>query len=361
MTVLTPIFSSNVTLTKYKKDDRDAWLKLRRKVAGMDDLSKRIRLGGSDVATVMGMSEFQTAGGLYYEFLGLKPSREVWNQHTYRGHCLEPVVKDKYWVYFDPNDDKIEALLDNAKFNRQVRQYLDVHAIIKNKKYKYLFGDIDSYIPEQGKFNKGILEIKSMYRTALEKWEGGIPPQYVIQLQVYLMVTELEEGEIFVLADATIPYHFPFKASPEIQKNILRAVEDFCKRVHRARREIAKSTGDSDEVFAIAAKYEPEPEERALYIDFLKEQHRPENAKKPFEGDEELLNYVINYSNARMDVADIQPDIVKSEVHIRKAFVDNNTDTITFPMIREDGSLWPKITWKQKFNVQFRKFATKTN
>ena len=355
-------FNKNVLLTRFKKNiSYDDWLRKRNKISGQKDFYRRIRLGGSDVGVIMDLSDYKTPGGLYYELIGLKATRDIFNEHTYRGQTFETTIEEKYWRYFDPRDDTLEAFLINARGRIQVRESQRVHAIIRNKKYRQLFSNIDFIVPATGELKgDGILEIKSMYRTALEKWEAGIPPSHIVQVQSYMTVTEKPYGEVFILADATIPYHFPFSSNKDIEDNILSAVHNFCYRVNKVRKEMIK-LDNPDHVWQLAHDYEPESRKRALYIDFLKEMYRPENIKIKLDGSKEFLGKVIEYSNNRIEMSRLDELAMRIEIDIRREFLDHNTDEINFAFLDPNEKKYPTISWKKKLNIAYKKFATINN
>jgi hypothetical protein len=350
--------NKNLTLNRYDPLDRIGWEDMRKNLQGMDDFAKPIRVGGSDVGVIMGLSTYKSRGALFYEMIGLKEAAFVMNLHTFRGTGMEQLIIDWWWQYFDPSagDDAHQLMMEANRAGKPVRSSKPLHAMVVNKAYDNLLLNVDNLINP----DEDVLEIKSMYGTALDKWEAGIPPAHVAQLQTYNLGLEKDKGEVFILADATYPVLFQFDSSSAVQENILYEVGDFCERVNGARQGILKAK-DESEAFAIAADFEPPPEETPAYIQFLKESHRPENQIEPLIGDDyicppadggkakPLIDHVLDYSKIKGKIADLSEELVIPEVHIRDAFRKNGVNKIDFDE-------YPSISWNKKFTLPYKKF-----
>jgi hypothetical protein len=335
-----------LTFHDFDPDDRKGWLELRTMVGGMESLEDGIRLGGSEVAIIFGLSEYKSAGALFAERLFLKQDMTKMNAHMFRGIQLEDVIIDKWWRFFDPNEPTIEKLMDNSSKKKIIREAYALHSTVTNDKMPYLLANVDSLIAEE---TLGVLEIKSMFKTAADKYEAGVPPQYIIQAQVYMMVLELEYAEIFMLLDATEPRCIRMAANKEIQANITSRIDDFASRVQGARTELlaagAKIT--EEQAWAIAAKYEPEIEETPAYIQYMKEVYK--NPKGSIVATEELEEHIIAFAKGKVQTADIAKDVLTpAEAHIRSFFHHNNVDEI----VTANGS---KLTWRSRLSIPYKK------
>lgn len=338
--------NKNLEFYDFDPSDRIAWEKQRKWISGMDDLSKDVRLGGSDVGVVLGLSEYKSRGALYYEMIGLKEVIFNMNAHIYRGQVIEDVIESGWWRYFDKLEGSIDQVMEAARTFKPLRKSEALHSMVINKKYPWLFANIDRLVTEE---LEGVLEIKSMYSTALEKWDGSVTPQYIVQLQDYILILELTYGELFVLSDATFPVLFPMDSNVNIHAKILEETKDFCDRVNAARAAIAKTDNEED-AWAAAAEFEPAAEKTLAYIKFLKEEHRPENLKDPYIGDDELLKEVVKYAKIKEKMAALVDDLVDPEVVIRDVFVKQKCDAIIFEGVDA------KISWKKKFTLPYKKF-----
>lgn len=338
--------NKNLQFFDFDPHDRVAWEKQRIWISGMDDLTKDVCLGGSDVGVVLGLSEYKSRGALYYEMIGLKEPIHPINAHTYRGHVLEEIIESAYWRFFDPKNGNIDDVMAAARAGKPLRKSEALHSMVKNKKYPWLFANVDRLVVED---LEGVLEIKSMYSTALEKWLGGITPQYIVQLQEYLLLLELTFGEIFVLSDATFPVLFPMEANENVQNNILSQTKEFCDKVNAARKAIHKTTNE-EEAWAAAAEFEPEPESTLPYIQFLMEMHRPENIKEPYIGNDDLLREVLKYSKIKDQIEKLTNSLIEPEVVIRETMRVQKANALIFE------GYDARITWKKKFTLPYKKF-----
>lgn len=338
--------NKNLTLHHYDPKDRIKWEIMREDLQAMKTLSKDVKLGGSDIGIILGLSDFKARGALYYEMIGMKPIIREENAHIYRGHAQEVMINDWYWQYFDTETGDMKDLMAASRTMKPLRESMELHAMVENKALPGMFANVDRLI----KPSENVLEFKSMYRTALDKWEAGIPPYQIGQINSYMMVLEKDEAEIFILVDSTFPVMFQFKSDSRAYKVIKAGVDDFTLRVNSARKEMAKIT-DPDDAWSIAYEFEPEPENTPAYIAFLKEQHQPDNLEEPIEGDGKLLNHVQEYSKIHMNVLELKKTMVPHEVYIRKEFVDNGTKEICFP-----GTGYPNIKWDKKFSILHKEF-----
>lgn len=125
-----------------------AWLKWRQE-----------GIGGSDAASIMGVSPYRTVLQIYEDKLGIgKPFVPNWA--TNRGHELEPEARADYELRY---------------------QIFAPPALAIHKEYPWLRASLDGYNEELGI----ILEIK----CGSGKDHGTVPEKYFPQLQHQLMVT----------------------------------------------------------------------------------------------------------------------------------------------------------------------------
>lgn len=160
-------------MLKYR--NREEWLELR-----------RTGIGGSDIAAIMGLHPYKTAGQVWdSKVMGME--EPVVNHHMKRGQALEPVAADEYAEitgrFVEPVNAIIQsdqnpmflASVDRLQFNNEASHKIDP---------------------------PGILEIKVPSTwTARKIAESGLPEYQFMQLQWYLMVANMSWGS-FALLDA---------------------------------------------------------------------------------------------------------------------------------------------------------------
>lgn len=136
------------------------WLELRRK-----------GLGGSDVATAMGLSPWKSPMQLYLEKTGEIDPEPLTSEVVYWGTVLESVIADRF-AELHP-----ELTVEEPK------------QMLAHSDYPFMLANLDRVvITSDGK--QGVLEVKTTSATQSDKWkDDNVPIHYVLQVQHYLAVT----------------------------------------------------------------------------------------------------------------------------------------------------------------------------
>lgn len=143
---------------------REDWLKERKK-----------GIGGSDAASVIGISPFMSNVDLWKIKTGRKEQKDI---------SENPAVK-----YGTLAEEPLREL-----FKLDYPQYEVLHfpmTIKKNKTFPFLFADLDGELKEIATGRKGFYEGKTSeirHFSDLEKWSGGIPQYYYTQVLHYFIV-----------------------------------------------------------------------------------------------------------------------------------------------------------------------------
>ncbi len=145
---------------------------------------RTVGIGGSDVASVLGISPFKSRLQLWHE----KVAKDVSNKEKKNfsieeelimeiGTALEPIIADKY-------AQKTGRILE--------KRPMKVHP-----EYPFIIGNIDREIVGDDR-GPGILEIKT--KGAWVDWKGDdIPPYYMAQVQHYLSIYDYEWAGFAIL------------------------------------------------------------------------------------------------------------------------------------------------------------------
>ena len=173
--------------------------------------NRRKGIGGSDLAAIMGMSQYATPIDVYLDKTWQTETEEEENPLFWWGHKLEPLVIEKYHETYLM--EKIEPS----------------PGILKSKKWPWMIGNLDGIINIDG--NLGVFEIKTI-GFAGDEWghDGGneedIPEKYYCQVAHYMAVTGFEYAVIaaFFLASREIRRYFIHRDGSVIQ-NIV-SIED---------------------------------------------------------------------------------------------------------------------------------------
>ena len=144
--------------------NRESWL-----------AERRLGIGGSDIAILLGLNPWKSEQDLIMDKLDLIPQKDQFqgNEATRAGNRLEPFVANWY-------AERHHVILMDGK------------RVVSPKNDRFI-GNLDYA------YNSGILEIK----TGAEKsYNSGCPEMYKIQTAWYMMISEREEG---VLCACIVP------------------------------------------------------------------------------------------------------------------------------------------------------------
>lgn len=138
--------------------DEETWQEFRAKQKG---------IGGSEVATILGLNPYKSAFSLWLEKTGQVERPTVDNQYIEWGNILEPVIREKF-----AKETGLEVFTN---------PYVMAH-----DHFDFMVANIDGEVVENG--HKGVLEIKTASERYKRDWEDGPPNHYMLQIQHYLAV-----------------------------------------------------------------------------------------------------------------------------------------------------------------------------
>lgn len=264
-------------------------------------------IGGSDIAKILGVSKYGSAAQLFAEKIGLYPVVDEDNLAMFMGRFLEDQVAD-LWQYWEGD---IDSMMDNHRRGRKVNQCHKVNAYLSNPKYPHLLGSIDrriTHVREQRRI--GVLECKTINGWYADSWEAGIPPDYVFQLQQYLMITEYTYGEAAMLIDGRELKVFQFEADHELQDRILSASVEFWEAVLTARplaekllaleMDYDQNRTEIEDLEGRIRELEPAPDNSKAYEDYMKKRFPSPDGIR--EGKPEELSIVLDYEQVRASI-----------------------------------------------------------
>lgn len=233
---------------------REDWLEQR----------QQLGVGGSESASILGLSPYSCSAQVFYEKLGLASKR-----HTSLAMIIGNEDEDKIarlWSFYDVNAG-VESIPLNYQKNNVMRKPLKLARIIRNPDYPYLFANPDRLF-KSGK-DRAILEIKTINHWEAQKWESGVPIHYIIQIQHYMLVCKVKYAELAILESNSKIDVIPFEASNEIQERIIEKCRTFWNDVVEARKILAAGGMELDIQHLV-----PPPDGSDAYTDFLKEKYR---------------------------------------------------------------------------------------
>lgn len=255
------IYTSTVGMS-----DED-WLRFRKK-----------GIGASEVGYIMGLSPYKSNVELFYEKIAQGIGANVETVPTFMGKYMEAIIAD-LWQYWE--DDQIK-MQENYNAGRRVRSMQRVNAYIQNPKYPHLFASLDRRINKYGKRGNGCLEIKTLGGYEADKWEAGVPPSHIVQVNTQMLVTGWKYAELAILEDGRYLNVYPFKPHKGITQAIIKQTTDFWYRVEAARKALTQkfeaeqnfNTRKVRELEATLQQLEPTPDGSVALADFLKEKYR---------------------------------------------------------------------------------------
>lgn len=228
-------------------------------------------IGGSEMATIMGLNEYKASIELFYEKVGVIDIPDFDNIAMFWGRELEAQVAEK-WQYWDGTE---ETLIDNFKNGRIIRKNRRINAYMQNVDFPYIFVSIDRIINKGTQMKEGSLECKTISGYAADKWEAGIPPMYLIQNQTQLLVPEFDFGEIAILRDGRHFDVIPFDRNDSICDTIKNKAKLFYESVKSAIEFYFLSLGSPTEELRLLNLHHidgfaPEPDSSISYENYLK-------------------------------------------------------------------------------------------
>lgn len=256
-------------------------------------------IGASEIGVILGLSQYKSNVELYYEKLSPRLQETPENMPMFMGTELEAFVADK-WQYWGGSE---ASMIENYRAGNKLRKMQRVNAYIQNPDYPQLFVSLDRKILRHpdGKGvlkGNGALEVKTISGYEAEKWEGGVPPSHVVQVQTQLMVTRWKYGELAVLKDGRMFDVYPFEYHAGVCREINKQSKEFWGRVLQGRKLLtqqyeAKVNFNTRKVLELEAelqRLEPNADGSDGLAKFLKDKYQNAEPKSERSGtDEELL------------------------------------------------------------------------
>lgn len=237
-------------------------------------LYRKSGIGASEVGAIMGLSQYKSSIELFYEKIGSEVGYNVENIHMFMGKEQESFVA-KLWEYWDGSE---ESMMVNYRNENRMRRCQRVNAYVRNPDFPWLFVSLDYKINKHASRGEGALEVKTINGYEYDKWEAGIPPSHVVQVQTQIKVCKFEYGELATLKDGRRMDVIPFEFNKIITDGIIDSTHEFWERIERGR-EIVTQRFNAQRTFNMKAveeiteelqTLEPPPDNSEAYADFIK-------------------------------------------------------------------------------------------
>jgi len=320
----------------------EEWVELRK------SLVYKGMVGGSDASTLLGLNPWTSKITRWNQSVGTAKIKNIDNEVMFHGRLLEDYVAD-LWQYW--TGDPIE-MINNYQAKNKLRKSIRRNSIFINPKYPFLFANIDRQITmHDEQHGKGVLEIKTISGYNADKWSGGIPPYYIAQIQLYMLVLGYEYGQFAFLKDGRHMDVFTVEANHNIQETILEEAERFYHSVQEARNiiDIKGEVINTNEKYRLISHLEPDVEdEYKVDLDqFLSEKHKAMVDRVKIDSDDELLSLTRRYVESRDNEKNAKNIKQLAMQHIKQILIHRGAQEVDFG---DNG----KIVWGKTFNVRFK-------
>lgn len=245
----------------------DEWLQYRKR-----------GIGASEVGAILGLSPYKSSIELFYDKIGEGLGYNMENLAMFLGHEQENLIA-KMWSFWDGST---ESMIANYRAGKVVRKMHKVNAYVHNPAYPWLFVSLDRKIIKYDDRGEGALELKTIGGYEADKWESGIPPSHIVQVQTQLLVCEFIFGELASLRDNRVFDVIPFDRHDSICQSVVSQTKEFWDKVEEARKILTQrfeaqrnfNAREVEELTAQLQELEPEPDGSDAFNDFLKEKYK---------------------------------------------------------------------------------------
>jgi putative phage-type endonuclease len=190
---------------------------------------KQKGIGGSDVATILGLNPYKSPFTLWLEKTGQIEPPVLNNEYIEWGNLLEPVIREKF--------------AKETGFEVEENHWVMLH-----DQHDFMVANVDGIVIDpQFAGEKGVLEIKTAGERMRDQWENGPPHHYMLQLQHYLAILDYSYGYIAVLFGGNTFKYYLVERDDYVIDNIIQAEMDFTQMVeYKVPPEISGHKADSD-------------------------------------------------------------------------------------------------------------------
>jgi putative phage-type endonuclease len=171
-------------------------------------------IGGSEVATILGLNPFKSKFLLWLEKTGQTPREDVNNQFVEWGNLLEPVIREKF----------------KAETGFKVYQN---NFVLAHDTHEFMLANLDGEVQDPAFSGRGVLEIKTANERRKKDWENGVPIHYLAQIQHYLAVTGYEYAYCAVLIGGNEFKYFLIERDDYVIDNIISAELTFMEMIEK--------------------------------------------------------------------------------------------------------------------------------
>lgn len=169
-------------------------------------------IGGSDVATILGLNPWKTAFTLWLEKTGQVEPIDLDNEYILWGNILEPVIRKRF------QEETGFEVIEN-------------HYVMAHDEHDFMIANVDGEVLDPDEDGWGVLEIKTTSERNKAQWEFGPPNHYHLQIQHYLAVMNYNYAYVAVLIGGNHFKYFKIYKDDYVVDQIISAEMDFTRMV----------------------------------------------------------------------------------------------------------------------------------
>lgn len=283
-------------------------------------------IGASEVGAILGLDDYTSSLELFYYKIGDIARFDIESMASFMGRESEDLIA-KLWQYWDGSE---ESMIDNYRTGKIVRKCRRVNAFVRNMDYPWLYVNLDREIVRYDERGPGTLELKTISGLESDKWEGGLPPRYITQVQTQMLVKEWTWGEMAKMRDGRRFDVLPFDRRDGIVNHIVEKTKVFWDKVVEARKLVTEKYDAVikynyrriDELQAQIDALAPEPDGTLAYAEFLSEKfNKGSYAERRGSAEEE--DWAISLRKAVDHMKEIEEEKLLYENRLKKAMGDH--------------------------------------
>jgi predicted phage-related endonuclease len=300
------------------------------------DRSKTI--GASEVAGILYHSQYADPLEICLRKLGYTEVED--NAPMFWGRIKESIIAEVLQYYDFKNE---MAYIENYKKNKIMIDVYMLGETIVNKKYPFLSCTPDGYFIENGEL--GVVELKTINEWNANKWETGVPPEYLLQIQQQMLVVGVNKGILALLIGSSRFVVYKIEKDLEIQETIIKFAEEFDAKLKEIRTRLdAEGINPMPGMVPPSwlADYFPTASDEIRY-EVLKKYFKP--IKETAVGDPSDMELLEKFIEMNKEIKDIEGKQAEIKRRIKEKYVEYEA---------VDYGLRGKVYLKDKFLVKLK-------
>ena len=188
-----------------------------------------VRIGGSEIGTVLGLNLYEDPMTLFFKKTGFLPSDFVPNEHTEGGHLDEAAILTRLEHY--DGFSWAQHFRDGKKF----RTIEKPNVTFLPNSHPYLALNVDGLIQGDRDYEgTGIAEAKKIGFKSFQSYPGNCPPSYLAQVTAYMLGLNAPFGRIALLEDGVRLHVRTLDKRMDEFDGIAELIETVCPRFYQA-------------------------------------------------------------------------------------------------------------------------------